>query len=91
MAKPATQHRKVTYALPESLLAEVKARVREGAASSQSALVAEALREYLVRVRQEELRQEAKEAAADPAFLADLESVAADLDGPDGETARMIP
>ncbi|NOZ79121.1 MAG: CopG family transcriptional regulator [Acidobacteria bacterium] len=65
--------RKVTYSLPEELLSAMEGAVREGAAPSYSAFVAEAVRERLERLREERLREAFAEAARDPLFLEDVE------------------
>ena len=65
--------RKVTYSLPVELIEDVTCVVREGAASSYSAFVEEALTEKVRAAREEALAAAFGEAAADPAFLADVE------------------
>jgi hypothetical protein len=53
---------------------EIRAVVREGAAPSYSAFVERALEEGVRRVREQRLAEAFREAAADPAFLADVEA-----------------
>jgi len=65
--------RKVTYSLPEELIEDIACVVREGAAPSYSAFVEEALTEKVRAAREEALAAAFGQAAADPAFLADVE------------------
>jgi Arc/MetJ-type ribon-helix-helix transcriptional regulator len=65
--------RKVTYSLPEELINDIACVVKEGAAPSYSAFVEEALTEKVRRAREEALATAFSEAAADPAFLRDVE------------------
>jgi len=65
--------RKVTYSLPEELINDVACVVREGAAPSYSAFVEEALTEKVRKAREEALASAFGEAAADPAFLSDVD------------------
>lgn len=65
--------RKVTYSLPEELIEDIACVVREGAAPSYSAFVEEALKEKVCAAREEALAVAFGQAAADPAFLADVE------------------
>jgi Arc/MetJ-type ribon-helix-helix transcriptional regulator len=64
--------RKVTYSLPEELLGAMEGAVREGAAPSYSAFVAQAVRERLQRLREERLAKAFAEAGRDPLFLEDV-------------------
>jgi len=66
--------RKVTYSLPNELLQAMEGMVREGAAPSYSAFVAEAVRERLERLAEERLKEALAAAARDPLFLEDLEA-----------------
>ncbi len=65
--------RKVTYSLPDDLLNEMETAVREGAAPSYSAFVAQAVREQLHRQYEQRLKDEFSAAAEDPLFLEDVE------------------
>ena len=65
--------RKVTYSLPEELIEDIACVVREGAAPSYSAFVEEALTEKVRAAREEALAAAFGQAAADPAFLTDVE------------------
>jgi len=84
------ERKKVTFSLPVVLLEEAQAIVREGAAPSQSALVVDALAKAIRDWRMAQLREEFRQAAADPDFLRDVDEVMADFAAADGETARMI-
>jgi len=68
-----SENRKVTYSLPVELLGAMEVAVRDGAAPSYSAFVAQAIRERLNEVRERQLREAFSEAAADSLFLEDLE------------------
>ncbi|MCG6963599.1 MAG: hypothetical protein LJE95_10070 [Acidobacteria bacterium] len=65
--------RKVTYSLTEEQLGAMEGAVQEGAAPSNSAFVAEAVRERLEKLHEERLREAFEEAARDPLFLEDVE------------------
>ncbi len=77
--------KKVTYSLPEELVERIRAVVREGAAPSYSAFVAQALEEGVRRAREQHLAEAFREAASDPAFLEDVEAVMRDFRGADAE------
>lgn len=84
----ARENIKVTYSLPEDLVAGVRSAVSEGAAPSYSAFVERALAEALARERERRLEGELAEAARDPLFLADLAEVARDFEHADAEAER---
>ena len=65
--------RKVTYSLPEELVAAIADVVRDGAAPSYSAFVEEALREGVRNARERALARAFSDAADDPSFLADVD------------------
>ena len=83
--------RKSTFFLSEDLLAEIKEIVPLKGLRSQNALVEDAIRDYIARVRQENLRKQYLEASHDPQFLADMDEVEKAFEHADAETARMIP
>ena len=83
--------KKVTFALSEELLGELKAAASSAEGRSQNALVEAALREYLRKLKREQVRKAFYEASRDPLFLADVESADQDFRHADAETARMIP
>lgn len=64
---------KVTYSLPEDLIAGVRSVVKEGAAPSYSAFVEQALSDRVRRAREDQLAGAFRNAAEDPAFLGDVE------------------
>ena len=70
---PRRPKRKVTYSLPEELVATIAEVVRDGAAPSYSAFVEEALREGVRNARERALARAFSEAAEDPSFLADVD------------------
>ena len=65
--------RKVTYSIPNDLLGEMETAVREGAAPSYSAFVAQAVREQLHRQHEQRLKEAFSAAAGDSLFLGDVE------------------
>jgi Arc/MetJ-type ribon-helix-helix transcriptional regulator len=77
--------KKVTYSLPEELVEGIRAAVREGAAPSYSAFVERALEEGVRRAREQRLAEAFREAASDPAFLADVEAAMQDFHDADTE------
>jgi Arc/MetJ-type ribon-helix-helix transcriptional regulator len=70
---PRHPKRKVTYSLPEELVATIAEVVRDGAAPSYSAFVEEALREGVRNARERALARAFSEAAEDPSFLTDVD------------------
>jgi Arc/MetJ-type ribon-helix-helix transcriptional regulator len=83
--------RKVTFLLPVALMQEVRQLIEAGLAPSQSAFVAEAVTKEIHTRRLAALREEFRQAAADPDFLNSIEDTMRDFAAADGETARMIP
>lgn len=77
--------KKVTYSLPEELVDEIRAVVREGAAPSYSAFVERALEEGVRRAREERLAEAFRQASLDPAFLEDVEDAMRDFHEADTE------
>ena len=65
--------KKVTYSLPEQLVDQIRAMVREGAAPSYSAFVERALEEAVQRAREQRLAEAFRQAGSDPVFLEDVE------------------
>ena len=82
--------KKSTFFLSEDLLAEIRELVPVKGLRSQNALVEVALREYIARVRQDDLRKQYLEASRDPQFLSDIDEVEKAFEHADTETARMI-
>lgn len=82
---------KVTFVLPAELVKQLRERVGQGGFPSQNALVKEALKQQLKRMREEEFAREMEEAARDPLFIADMEECLHDFRFVDAEAARMIP
>ncbi len=80
--------RKVTYSLPEELLGEMESAVRDGAAPSYSAFVAEAVRERLERLRERRLAESFAQAGEDPLFLEDVEETMEAFAAADGLLPR---
>jgi predicted lipoprotein with Yx(FWY)xxD motif len=81
--------RKVTYSLPARLVAELDQRTAD-AEKTKSAVVAEALTLYFAELDREALSTVYQEAAQDPLFLADNESVQRDFAALDAEVEREI-
>ncbi len=69
----APPRRKVTYSLPEGLVNDIAQVVRDGAAPSYSAFVAEALSDAVNNAREQALARAFTDAASDPEFLADID------------------
>ena len=82
---------KVTYSLPEDLVTELRAVVREGSAPSYSAFVEGALRRAVDEAREERFAAEFTQAAGDEDFLSDIDGVQADFEATDAESARKLP
>lgn len=80
--------RKVTYSLPNELLQAMEGVVREGAAPSYSAFVAEAVKERLERLTEQRLREAFTAAARDPLFLEDVEATTQAFAVADGTVAE---
>lgn len=80
--------KKVTYSLPEELVENIRAVVREGAAPSYSAFVERALEEGVRRAREQKLAEAFREAGSDAAFLEDVEEAMRDFRGVDSELER---
>jgi len=81
--------RKVTYSLPARLVAELDQRTAD-AEKTKSAVVAEVLTLYFAELDREALSTVYQEAAQDPLFLADNESVQRDFAALDAEVEREI-
>lgn len=64
--------KKATFRIDESVFAAMKRYVEAGVAASQTALVEDALREYLRELRKKRLDAAYAAAADDPAFMADM-------------------
>jgi Arc/MetJ-type ribon-helix-helix transcriptional regulator len=84
-------NKKVTLSLPVTLVEEVRRLVEDGVAPSQSAFVADAVEKEIHAWRVAQLREEFRQAAADPDFLQDIDETMRDFTTADDETARMIP
>ena len=65
--------------------------VKAGLAPSQSAFVAEAVTKEVHAQRLAALREEFRQAAADPDSMCSIQDTMRDFAACDGETARMIP
>jgi Arc/MetJ-type ribon-helix-helix transcriptional regulator len=65
--------RKVTYSLPDTLLNKMETAVREGAAPSYSAFVAQAIQDQLHTQKEQRIKEAFAAAGEDPLFLEDVE------------------
>jgi hypothetical protein len=83
---PSRRLRRVTYSLPEDLIDRVRSVVKGGAAPSYSAFVEQALAARVRIVHEEQLAVAFRSAAADPAFLADIEHSMSGCEGDDAGT-----
>lgn len=82
--------RKATFSLRPDLLSALDDAIAKGAAPSKNALVEQALRLELRRIRRRALAAAWEEAARDPLFMRDVEEVQAAFESADAETARAI-
>jgi Arc/MetJ-type ribon-helix-helix transcriptional regulator len=80
----------MTISLPESLARAVRETVASGRSPSEDALVTDAVRNEMKRLRDEEVRRDAEAAMRDPLYVADMEAVMEDFKYVDAETARMV-
>ena len=71
--------KKATFAIEETLLADVKQVVDAGLFRSASNLIETAVRAELARVKGDRLRTALLEASQDPFFLADIREVKKDF------------
>jgi len=79
---------RVTYSLPEDLIDRVRSVVKGGAAPSYSAFVEQALAARVRLVHEQQLAVAFRSAAADPAFLADVEQSMAGYESGEADTNR---
>jgi Arc/MetJ-type ribon-helix-helix transcriptional regulator len=86
-----TRMKKVTYSLPEDLVEAVRETVASGAYGSQNEMVTAALKRTMAEIREEAIRRDLLEAAADPRFLQDIAEAMEDFKYVDAETALMMP
>ena len=64
----------VTFALPVTMMDEIRLLAKKQRQSSINSLVREALECYLEEKRLEEIRQDMLEASCDPLFLSDVKN-----------------
>ncbi|MBS4022121.1 MAG: ribbon-helix-helix protein, CopG family [Dethiobacter sp.] len=83
--------KKVTFALPESVLHRLRELVAEKRVSSANAVVREAVEEYIIRIEREEFARSMAEAAKDPEFIRDIREADDSFRDSDAETAKMTP
>ena len=79
--------RKVTYSLPAEVVSELDHRV-SGTSKSKSAMVADALALYFAERDRDALAKTYEEAARDPLFQADNDSVLQDFAALDAEVEQ---
>ena len=82
----ASRKRKVTYSLPKGLVNDIAQVVSEGAASSYSAFVEEALSDAVKTAREQALAKAFADAASDPVFLDDIDETMDDFRHADSES-----
>ncbi len=90
MAKGA-RSRKMTVALPASLVDKLRILARTKRVQSANAAVRETVERYIVDLEREDFRRAMEIAASDPEFLRDVETVEYDFRHADRESAEMIP
>ncbi len=81
---------KFTFVLPPSLAQDLREAVEKGAAPSQNALVREALRREMKRLREAEIEKAYAAAAADPLYVQDLEECMRDFAALDRDALQYI-
>jgi hypothetical protein len=86
----ATQLRKATFSLHQSLIQEIDEAMANGAAPSKNALVERALKAELERLRREWRRALWEEASKDPLFLKDVAAAESAFRTADAEMAQEI-
>ncbi len=86
-----TSTKKMTFALPSSIVKALQEAVKAGVFPSQTALVRTSAEKELKRIRSELLRQEFQKAAHDPQFLRNIKETEQAFLTADSETARMLP
>ncbi len=77
-----------TFSLPIELLDKLKKYSGEGHISSVNSAVKEALESYVKNIEKKHLYMQMQEAAKDPMFMEDLESVMYDFSYSDYEATR---
>lgn len=82
--------RKVTLAMDEQLVEEVRRLVSEGEARPRNAFFEEAPRQEIDQIKRERLRQALKQASQAPLFLADIEQVERDFAHAGAEAGRLL-
>lgn len=83
--------KKVTFALPESLLEKHRYLAINKRVPSVNAAVREALEQYLTGIEKDDFRRGMEAAARDPLFLKDVKTIQASYGNADAEAAGLIP
>lgn len=83
--------KKMTVALPASLVDKLRILARSKRVRSANAAVREAVERYIADLEREDFRRAMESAASDPEFLRDIETVEHDFRHADRESAEMIP
>lgn len=86
-----TKLKKVTFALPETLLQRLRTLADQKRIPSVNSVVREAVEEYVTNLEREDFRQAMAEAARDPEFIRDLRETEEAFRHADAETAKVIP
>lgn len=81
---------KFTFVLPASLAQDLRKAVEKGAAPSQNAIVREALKREMKRLREVEIEKAYAAAAADPLYVQDLEECMRDFAELDRDALQYI-
>lgn len=81
---------KFTFVLPPALAQGLREAVEKGAAPSQNALVREALRREMKRLREAEIERAYAAAAADPLYVQDLEECMRDFADLDRDALQYL-
>ncbi len=83
--------KKMTVALPASLVDKLRILARSKRVRSANAAVREAVERYIADLEREDFRRAMESAASDPEFLRDIETIEYDFRHADRESAEMIP
>ena len=82
--------KKVTFNLHPDVIIALDEAMARGAAPSKNILVERALVKELKEVQRQERQAQWEKGAKDPLLLKDMESIEANFQSADAETARMI-
>lgn len=79
--------KKTTFILDERIIEQAKEIIEKGAFKSMNAFVETAIKDELVSINKERIKDAIKDAANDPLFLADIREIEKDFEHIDFEEA----